>query len=188
VPHIVKGCANRKVMGSDVWGPPLWQTMHFVALAYDEKTKADINTESDRDAYRVFFGSLKRVIPCETCARHYVQVLGETPIDTALAREDGGLFEWTVIVHNAVNTRLQKPKWTVEAARKHYADLIDGKKIDEDGSGDRDDSSPTSITSPPRWWRDPRSWSTAIMFATVVFFTVLFLLALVSLVSLARSR
>lgn len=50
----------------DVWGPPAW---YFIFTVIDEMDEYPNDTES----YRMFFESLKGVLPCEMCRRHYTE-------------------------------------------------------------------------------------------------------------------
>ena len=104
---------------TDAWGPPMWKTIHFVALGYENK----FPTPSDVIAYETFFHTLADVIPCHVCAGHYREELEDLPLKPYL--ESGPtLFEWTVHLHNRVNERLGKPKWSVRKAYNHYTHLI----------------------------------------------------------------
>jgi hypothetical protein len=85
--------------------------LHFVALGYPEYPG-----EHDVDAYKAFFYGLQHVIPCHTCAVNYARHLKEYPIGPYLSSPDS-LFEWTVVMHNAVNRETGKREVTVEEAR-----------------------------------------------------------------------
>lgn len=100
--------------GTSAWGPPMWQTIHFVALAYRGERS---------DEYVSFFESLRGVIPCRTCAEHYAQHLEQDPVKDNL-KDNHALFDWTVRLHNAVNTRLGKREWKYNEARDHYSQLV----------------------------------------------------------------
>jgi hypothetical protein len=82
----------------DVWGPPLWRAIHYVALGYPENP-----SPADAASYRRFFGELGTVIPCSTCAVNYTRHIEELPIDAYLTGGKHRLFEWTVHLHNIVN-------------------------------------------------------------------------------------
>lgn len=97
-----------------VFGPYMWATIHYVALGapatFDEK---------DKVKYKTFYGQLPGIIPCATCSEHFIGVLNKYPIDAAL-RSSAELFQWTVTIHNDVNTRLGKPVMTIEEARNRW--------------------------------------------------------------------
>ena len=102
-------------LSPEIWGPSTWRAIHYVALGYPSAP-----SEDDVAAYGAFFGSLQRVLPCESCANNYRRHLRELPIEPYL--RSGRLFEWTVLLHNLVNRELGKAKgrggedWTPEQA------------------------------------------------------------------------
>lgn len=97
------------------WGPPMWKTIHYVALGYPENP-----TEEDKQAYEQFYTNIYKIIPCKKpCSVHYKNMVSEFPVKNFLDNRDR-LFEWTVIVHNKVNTRLGKPIISLDKARNMY--------------------------------------------------------------------
>jgi hypothetical protein len=76
----------------------LWAAIHGVACRYES---------GDRhvsDGVVEFYKSIGHVVGCKTCQKHYYTFLEENPIP-----RDGGLFTWTVKLHNTVNEKLGKP-------------------------------------------------------------------------------
>jgi hypothetical protein len=93
-----------------VWGPPMWFTIHIIALGYSSKP-----TYGDKKAAKEFFESLQFLIPCPQCREHYKEHLSKYPIIPHLDRKED-LFKYTVMLHNEVNKSLNKPQFTeVEA-------------------------------------------------------------------------
>jgi hypothetical protein len=105
-------------MGTKVWGPPMWRTLHFIALGYPTNP-----TNDHKQAYKHFFENLHHVIPCGLCASNYQQHLQEVDISTFLENTDT-LFAWTVHVHNIVNKENGKREWSVEEAKTHYIEAL----------------------------------------------------------------
>lgn len=103
-------------MDPSVWAPHLWRCIHLFALNYPEVPSAD-----KRAAYRQFYIGLQHVIPCSVCAENYQRHLKEIPIDPYLV-SSARLFEWTVLMHNAVNRELGKQEWTLSQARALYTE------------------------------------------------------------------
>jgi len=101
-------------MDPSIWGPHLWTGLHYVALGYPGGASA-----TDRAHYKAFYEGLSNVLPCGKCVQHYIQLLKESPIDAYLDTADT-LFEWTVIIHNAVNKRLGKKEVSLEQAKTLY--------------------------------------------------------------------
>ncbi len=98
----------------EAWGPHLWHSIHLIALNAPDKPST-----SDKLNYKMFFESLKDVIPCLTCADAYAEHLQSLSIDQYLDSA-ANLFAWTVHIHNMVNETYGKKKWSVEDAREFY--------------------------------------------------------------------
>ena len=101
-------------MNPSTWGTHLWIGLHYIALGYPATPSI-----SDKMNYKYFFENLDKVLPCGKCADHYKANVKNTPIDNYMD-SPGKLFEWTVIMHNAVNQILGKPTITLEEASAIY--------------------------------------------------------------------
>eukprot|EP00873_Tetraselmis_striata_P033967 jgi/Tetstr1/454231/TSEL_041150.t1 len=120
--------AQMKTITPDVWGGPMWRTIHVVALGYPRNAPLQV-----REAYKAFYDSLRAVIPCAECRRGYIAIADALPVEAALGnRED--LFNWTVNVHNKVNEKLNRPPMTADYVRDVY---IHGGDGDGDPAVDR---------------------------------------------------
>jgi len=84
---------------------PLWSVIHGVAIKYERDGKVIDDGVID------FYKSIGHVVGCKTCIRHYYKFIDENPIP-----RNGGLFTWTVQLHNSVNERLGKPIVSVDEA------------------------------------------------------------------------
>ena len=61
-------------MHPSIWGSQLWYIMHLISFEYP------INpTEYDKRIYHDFYTSLKDVIPCEDCKKHYREHITRYP-------------------------------------------------------------------------------------------------------------
>ena len=96
-------------MDPDIWGPPLWKSIHYIALNFNPENIS---------YYRVFFENLWALLPCSLCSEHYRKNYIEIPIDFTNRYK---LFEWTVKMHNKVNKLNHKPEYTYEQALKIYS-------------------------------------------------------------------
>lgn len=104
------------------WGREGWKFIHYVALTYPSKP-----TEKDKAKYLKFFESLQDVLPCEICASHFREHMKQHPIKMETNRE---LFNWTVDIHNIVNTQNGKKILTYDEA---FDELFkDDKEINPD--------------------------------------------------------
>jgi len=93
-----------------VWGPPLWDLLHFLTFKY--------NSKEDREIYRKLFCKwVMIIIPCPPCQKHYKERIERIPIDLS-SREK--LARWLVNLHNDVNKELKKPRVSYEKASLRY--------------------------------------------------------------------
>jgi hypothetical protein len=99
------------------WGPFFWHTIHIVALGYPSKP-----SYGDKKAAKEFYESLKFLIPCPICREHYAQHLHESPLTPHLDRRED-LFRWTVDLHNRVNEKLGKRRFSEQEAIAYYTRL-----------------------------------------------------------------
>lgn len=104
-------------MSPAVWGPIFWTTMHIVSLGYSQTP-----TPQERDAAVQFFESLKYTIPCPICRTHYSAFLETMPVRKAVTSRNDLVF-WVFTLHNAVNTKLDKPAITFDQFVQHMQDL-----------------------------------------------------------------
>lgn len=99
------------------WGAGLWAFLHTVTLI-PSTTSWEAVTRQTAIARHV--KAVADVLPCAACSAHYRDILRLHPPEQA-AQRPGGLFEWTVMVHNTVNLRLGVPQWSLESAHKRWA-------------------------------------------------------------------
>jgi hypothetical protein len=104
-------------MHPSIWGPHLWFILHIISFEYPEKP-----TEYDKRIYHDFYTSLKDVIPCAECRKHYRDHITRYPLTPHLDTRDN-LVKWVIQVHNFVNTSLGKPTLTIQQVMDIYRDL-----------------------------------------------------------------
>ena len=85
-----------------IWGPKAWFLIHALALNYPKNPNF-----KEKQEYSNFFKSLKYVLPCLACAKHYEENIKKYPIDNYLDTTES-LFNWTVDLHNMVNYQTGK--------------------------------------------------------------------------------
>lgn len=72
---------------------------------------AELHTK--RDVTPAFLQQFTKRIPCAECQAEWVALTNRIP-----PAFGPGWFAWTVEAHNAVNARLNKPKMSLEDARR----------------------------------------------------------------------
>ena len=100
-----------------LWGPHLWYILHIISFEYPEKP-----TEYDKRIYHDFYTSLKDVIPCPECKKHYRDHITQYPLTPHLDTRDA-LIKWVIQVHNFVNASLGKQVLTIQQVMNIYSQL-----------------------------------------------------------------
>lgn len=101
-------------MNPKIWGPYMWFVLHLITFNYPKNP-----TNYHKQAYRDFFNSLKDVIPCESCRKHYAKNIQNYPITPNLDSKRK-LVEWLIQIHNQVNMSLNKPVLTTKQVLEIY--------------------------------------------------------------------
>jgi len=94
-------------IGPETWGPHIWKSIHFVALAYPNDP-----TEEHKKQYKVFYENIQYVLPCSVCSNNYKKHLEEIPLNDNILKDKETLVKWTIDLHNIVNK--QNGKKTLE--------------------------------------------------------------------------
>ncbi len=126
-------------MGFPRWAPLTWYIFHKLSSEYSqilESIRQD-NTIIDREAkieeykkhYVQFFQCMRTIIPCKTCRNHFIQNtdLEENKIEKNI--NDAEIFPWTVRLHNLVNKMHNKKIYSVDEAKKMYAQPLNNQKL-----------------------------------------------------------
>lgn len=106
-------------MKPKVWGKHFWYTIHMAAMGYPENP-----TFEDKMAYKEFYQSIGKVLPCKKCTLNYARHFADMNIDAHMHSRQQ-LFNWTVYFHNTVNKELGKPQWNTEYALSFYNSLCE---------------------------------------------------------------
>ena len=82
-----------------VWGHAGWKFLFSIASVYS-KESAPLNIKRH---YYQYLTSLKNVLPCQTCRRHYDEYLKNKPLAFYLENRET-LFQWLLGLHNKSNS------------------------------------------------------------------------------------
>lgn len=104
-------------MDPKVWGPHFWFVLHIVSFNYPDNPN-----QRDKDNYKSFYYSVKGILPCQNCQKHYQNYLSHFPIEPHLDSKID-LIKWVIQIHNFVNNKLGKPILTNEQAFHVYQNL-----------------------------------------------------------------
>jgi len=87
-------------MDTKAWGPPLWDSLFFVAYGYQ------LNPHPDRvEQYNTFFQSLAGVLPCKYCRESLAGFLKELDFKQYV-RDGRGAMRFVYDLKNKVNQKL----------------------------------------------------------------------------------
>lgn len=105
----------------DIWGPNAWTFIHLMVMSEHESFDTGRLTH-----YQTFYETLTHLLPCEKCRNHLRENIAKNK-DLNTVRTKKELFQWTVDLHNAVNTILNKPTWDSEKAYAHWKAVANGE-------------------------------------------------------------
>jgi hypothetical protein len=92
-------------MGTKIWGPLGWMTIHSVSAIYPDKP-----TQSDRLLVEEFIHFFRETIPCPYCKTHFTTMINKyKQLYPNWSSSRQNLFIFICRAHNTVNRRLDKP-------------------------------------------------------------------------------
>jgi len=109
----------------DVFGPPMWFTLHNGASKYPHKPGTLV-----KERMKYFILGIPVMIPCAKCredATAYIEKFKDSLDDICSSRLK--LFEFFFTFHNVVNKKLNKPIISYEEAIKLYSDDVEVNKL-----------------------------------------------------------
>lgn len=101
-----------------LWGPHLWKALHAITFGYPTNPGPLCQRQ-----YKEFFTSLKHVLPCRECRRHYSKMVTHPKykLGSSVFKSKDALVRWLVKAHNAVNIRKNKKCMKLDNVRSLYA-------------------------------------------------------------------
>jgi len=90
------------------WGPYYWYVFHGTIYSYPGK-----QTVSD------FLKVFPDILPCITCANHLRKLYKKHPYESIVG-DKNKLIVWSVLIHNIVNKKLNKPLLSPNEAAEHF--------------------------------------------------------------------
>lgn len=86
-----------------LWGPPAWDFLFYILASYP-----DSPTISDKENIKIFFDSLKNVLPCYSCRINYNTHLNKYPLGNNELMSRYNLINWLINVKNEINMSQNK--------------------------------------------------------------------------------
>ena len=85
-------------MDPTIWGPNAWVFIHSIAYTYPKYP-----TSKEKLDHYNFFISLKHVLPCKLCRKHYTQSLNTGQKLRQALGSQSTLIDWVIELHNEIN-------------------------------------------------------------------------------------
>lgn len=144
------------------WSRPLWESIHILALTTD---LVGYNNTDVQQGFYNFMESLQKAMPCGSCRDHYKQYIIRHPIPRPLIRSKSLLyFPYTVELHNTVNLRLHKKKYSTEEAFQIFMDKIQQNSSTDSSTDEVQPKSTTADDTEP----DVLLWVTIILLLVTI--------------------
>jgi len=99
-------------MEPNKWGPHLWFFLHTISFNYPDNPSF-----ITRKQYNEFYNSLRNMLPCESCKKHYDDNLSQMPPNL---NSKVDLIKWTIDLHNKVNKITNKKQYSYKEAMELY--------------------------------------------------------------------
>jgi len=97
------------------WGPKAWFFIDTAITAYP----LDPSNEDIR-GFKSFLTSLKYVLPCEKCRKHYSEYLEKNPLNSNVLSSRDLLVEWILKCHNNIRQIQNKSEITLDDFYDYY--------------------------------------------------------------------
>jgi hypothetical protein len=94
---------------SNIWGPPFWQTLHNLAIAYPQNPAHELKIK-----IRNLIESLEYILPCSDCRNHIRAILKLYPLTDDDLSCKIKLITWMHNLHNKINLQLKKKEFSLE--------------------------------------------------------------------------
>lgn len=92
-------------MGTKIWGPLGWMTLHSISAIYPEEP-----TQADKELVDQFMNAFRETIACPYCKTHFTTIFNKyKQFHPEWSSSRQSLFVFICRAHNTVNRRLDKP-------------------------------------------------------------------------------
>jgi len=103
-------------LNPEYWGPHFWEVMYLAAVGFSSEP-----TVNEKIGFRMFYDSLRYVLPCQKCRKEYDQYVNQFPLTSDDTSSPHMLFDWVYRLHSHVTRRLSKRAVpSLEEAKKNF--------------------------------------------------------------------
>lgn len=114
-PGFAHCCPEVAAASPEVFGPPLWFSLHTMAATYPEAPSATRRAACER-----LLGALPEMLPCEHCGEHFAAFVRAADVPAACGGREA-LAQLMCAAHNEVNRRNGKEVFPCEQVLARYA-------------------------------------------------------------------
>lgn len=96
---------NNSGLLTSIWGSDTWNSLHCITFGYPEHP-----TEEDKEHYKLFFETLRFVLPCCACRKHFTEHTkpgAKFEITYDVLKNRTTLTKWLYELHNYVDKTLE---------------------------------------------------------------------------------
>lgn len=96
---------NQSGLLTSIWGSDTWNSLHCMSFGYPDRP-----TELEKLHYKTYFETLKYVLPCCNCRRHYAEHTkqgAKHEITDNIFESRASLTKWVYDLHNGVDESLE---------------------------------------------------------------------------------
>jgi len=97
-------------MDTWIWGPIAWRLLEDISYRWDIDQQINNHSKQEHADMTLFLQSLKYVLPCVHCRRHYGDNINKSPFEQKLRQ--GTLFRWIYELHELVNSDTLKQTYS----------------------------------------------------------------------------
>ena len=107
---------TRVNIDSNIWGPKGWFFLDYCILSFPDNP-----TQADKDGFKNFLTSLKIVLPCQKCRKHFTEYIAKNPLTNDILSSKKKLVDWILACHNNVRRLQNKSILSIDDFYNYYS-------------------------------------------------------------------
>ena len=107
----------------EIWGPHYWFFLHTISITYPNYPNS-----VTKKKYYEFIQNLPLFIPIENISTEFSKLLDKYPVSPYLDNKES-FVRWIHFIHNKINTKLEKPNFSLSDFYMKYYEEYKAKNI-----------------------------------------------------------
>ena len=107
--------SNRHNLYPHLWGPHGWFFLDNIVFSYPDKPSS-----SDKNLFSNFFNNIGKMLPCESCRKHYYKNLQKNPLTDKILSNKSKFIDWILKMHNSVRINNKQQPFTRQQMMDYY--------------------------------------------------------------------